>query len=61
MDDKGPCRIIDLSLETDYRPALNCSCGFTAIGDSWEETGAAMDEHLEGSAGDPQPHGKETK
>lgn len=27
---------------------LSCSCGFSASDSTWEEVGAAMDEHLEG-------------
>jgi hypothetical protein len=28
------------------RPALDCSCGYTAVSDTWEEAGRLIDGHL---------------
>jgi hypothetical protein len=42
----GPCRVVGMALETDYKPALDCSCGFTAVGNDWSEAGEIMDDHL---------------
>lgn len=29
-----------------WTPSLDCICGETFFGDSWEEVGAALDDHL---------------
>ena len=43
----GPHRILALSLEGDYRPALECICGYVAIGNNWRDAGEMLDDHLE--------------
>ena len=39
--------ILAAALESDFTPALDCVCGYTAIGSTWEQAGEKFDEHLE--------------
>jgi hypothetical protein len=37
-----------LGQEGSMLPVLECQCGFRAREANWEETGSAMDKHLQG-------------
>lgn len=41
--------ILGASLETDFKPALDCVCGYTAIGETWEDAGSKLDQHIDAS------------
>lgn len=38
-----------MAQDGEYDPALFCSCGFVARGETWKLAGDEMDEHLEES------------